>query len=69
MGNGIQGIWYEREVAFAASMLKAGTNTIVLTVPAGPVTAGLIYDYLRLELDESAQAQAGTRPLSIAKAN
>ena len=34
-----------------ASMLKAGTNTITLTVPAGTLTAGIIYDYLRLELE------------------
>jgi rhamnogalacturonan endolyase len=54
MGNGIQGIWYEREVAFDATLLKAGANVLKLTVPAGPVTAGVIYDYLRLELDESA---------------
>jgi hypothetical protein len=31
--------------------LKAGTNTITLTVPAGTLTAGIIYDYLRLELE------------------
>jgi rhamnogalacturonan endolyase len=51
----IQGIWYEREVPFDASMLKQGTNTLTLTVPAGPVNNGVLYDYLRLELDESAQ--------------
>lgn len=58
MGNGIQGIWYEREFPFAASMLKAGTNVVTLTVPAGPVTAGVIYDYLRLELAENATPEA-----------
>jgi rhamnogalacturonan endolyase len=55
MGNGIQGIWNEREVSFDARLLKSGTNVLTLTIPAGPVTAGLMYDYLRLELDESAQ--------------
>jgi len=55
MGNGIQGLWYEREVAFDATMLKSGTNVMKLTVPAGPVNAGVMYDYLRLELDESSQ--------------
>jgi rhamnogalacturonan endolyase len=49
----IQGIWYEREFDFSARMLNAGTNTIVLTVPAGPVNNGIVYDYLRLELDET----------------
>jgi rhamnogalacturonan endolyase len=50
--NGIQGIWYERELAFDTSRLKAGTNTMTLTVPAGDVGAGVMYDYIRLELDE-----------------
>lgn len=55
MGNGIQGLWNEREVAFDAKLLKPGTNVLKLTVPAGPVGSGVIYDYVRLELDESAQ--------------
>jgi rhamnogalacturonan endolyase len=55
MGNGIQGLWNEREVAFDAKLLKPGPNVLKLTVPAGPVGNGIIYDYLRLELDESAQ--------------
>ncbi len=50
--NGIQGIWYQRELAFDTSMLKAGRNAMVLTIPAGSVGAGVMYDYLRLELDE-----------------
>ncbi len=50
--NGIAGIWYERELPFDASVLKAGTNVMKLTVPAGSVSAGIIYDYLRLELEE-----------------
>jgi rhamnogalacturonan endolyase len=54
-GNGIQGIWYEREVPFDATLLQAGTNVLTLTVPAGPLSGGMIYDYLRLELDDSAQ--------------
>jgi rhamnogalacturonan endolyase len=53
--NGIQGLWYERELPFAASMLKQGENTMTLTIPGGGGTAGIIYDYLRLELDETAQ--------------
>jgi rhamnogalacturonan endolyase len=53
--NGITGIWSERDVEFDAATLKAGTNTLKLIVPAGSLTAGVIYDYLRLELDESAK--------------
>jgi rhamnogalacturonan endolyase len=52
--NSIQGLWYEREIPFTAALLKAGTNVLTLTVPAGAQTNGVIYDYLRLELDENA---------------
>jgi rhamnogalacturonan endolyase len=50
--NGIQGIWFERDFPFDAAMLKAGTNQLVLTIPAGGLTNGVIYDYLRLEADD-----------------
>ena len=46
-------IWYEREVVFDAALMKQGTNKIVITVPEGPVTNGMKYDYIRLELDEN----------------
>jgi len=49
----VQGLWYERQFEFDASKLKAGENTLTLTVPAGPVNNGVVYDYLRLELDEA----------------
>jgi len=49
--NGIHGVWSERDVSFDESMMKQGTNTITLTVPAGSLTSGIIYDYLRLELE------------------
>jgi rhamnogalacturonan endolyase len=39
--------------------LKAGENEMTLTVPAGDLTSGVCYDYLRLELDEN-QTSAGT---------
>jgi len=60
--HSIQGLWYEREVAFDAALLKAGTNVVTLTVPAGPVNNGVIYDYLRLELDEAAVASEAHAP-------
>ena len=37
-----------------ATLLKPGTSTMTLTVKGGPVTARMLYDYLRLELDETA---------------
>jgi len=58
--NSIQGLWYERDIPFSATQLKAGTNVLTLTVPAGAQTNGVIYDYLRLELDESATLPAQT---------
>ena len=50
-----QGMWYERELTFPASLLKPGTNVLKIILPAGPINNGIIYDYVRLELDESAQ--------------
>jgi len=57
--HSIQGLWYERELAFDAALLKAGANVLTLTIPAGPINNGVIYDYLRLELDESAPVAKG----------
>lgn len=51
----VQGLWYERDFEFAGSLLKPGKNTLTLTVPAGAVTAGVVYDYLRLELGPKSQ--------------
>jgi rhamnogalacturonan endolyase len=56
--DGIRGYWVERDVAFDAALLKAGTNVITLTNPARTWTEGVLYDYLRLELDESAAPPA-----------
>lgn len=59
--HGIQGIWYQRDVEFDASLLKAGGNVLQLIVPAGPINNGIVYDYVRLELDETAGAVALTQ--------
>jgi rhamnogalacturonan endolyase len=52
--DGIGGCWAERQLPFDASLMRAGQNVLKLTVPAGSLTGGMIYDYLRLELDEPA---------------
>jgi rhamnogalacturonan endolyase len=57
--HAIQGLWYEREVAFDAALMKQGTNELKLVVPAGPINNGIIYDYIRLELDEPNPAPIG----------
>ena len=50
--NTDRGVWQERDLTFDASLLKPGENTMTLTVPAGDVTTGVVWDYLRLELNE-----------------
>lgn len=47
--NQIRGTWDERAITFDAALLKSGTNTISLIIGQG----GVMYDYLRLELDET----------------
>jgi len=51
--NTDMGVWQEKTLTFDASLLQPGENTMTLTVPAGDVTSGVVYDYLRLELNEA----------------
>lgn len=53
--NTAMGVWQEQDLKFDASLLKPGENEMTLTVPAGDLTTGVVYDYLRLELDENAK--------------
>ena len=48
--DGIGGSWVEKDLAFDAGMMRMGPNTMTLTIPGGVLYAGIIYDYLRLEL-------------------
>jgi rhamnogalacturonan endolyase len=57
--NTDRGVWREYSQPFNGTFLKAGENEVTLTVPAGDLTSGVCYDYLRLELDEN-QTFAGT---------
>jgi len=50
--NTDRGVWREYSQPFNGALLKAGENEMTLTVPAGDLTSGVCYDYLRLELDE-----------------
>jgi rhamnogalacturonan endolyase len=50
--DGIRGKQAEYAIPFDAALLKPGTNTITLTLPPRNWTFGVLYDYLRLELDE-----------------
>jgi rhamnogalacturonan endolyase len=53
--DGIRGYWEEKDVSFDASLLKAGANVLKLTNTGRTWTEGVLYDYLRLELDEAAK--------------
>jgi rhamnogalacturonan endolyase len=50
--NTDRGLWQERTLKFDAGLLKPGENTMTFTVPAGDLQSGVVWDYLRLELDE-----------------
>jgi rhamnogalacturonan endolyase len=53
-------------VTFDASLLKPGANAMTFTVPAGDVTTGVVWDYVRLELNDGSKPYptppAGQRP-------
>jgi rhamnogalacturonan endolyase len=53
--NTDKGFWQQRTLKFDASKLKAGENTMTFTVPAGDLQSGVVWDYLRLELDDGAK--------------
>ncbi len=55
-----KGLWQQRTLKFDAAMLHKGDNTITFTVPAGEVSSGVVWDYLRLELDPKAKPPALT---------
>ena len=48
----VHGVWREIEVPFDAKLLKEGKNLLTLEIPSGSLNNGIVYDYLRLELDE-----------------
>jgi hypothetical protein len=52
--HGSQGIWYKCERRSDGNLLKQADTTLTRTMPAGATTAGVMYDDLRLELDENA---------------
>jgi rhamnogalacturonan endolyase len=53
--NTDKSVWQEHALFFDAGLLRKGENEMQLTVPAGDVTTGVVYDYLRLELNEDYQ--------------
>jgi rhamnogalacturonan endolyase len=54
--NTNKGVWYQYIQKFDAALLKPGENEMTFTVPAGDVTTGVVWDYLRLELNDGSKA-------------
>jgi rhamnogalacturonan endolyase len=54
--NTDKGVWYQYIVKFDASLMKSGENDMTFTVPAGDVTTGVVWDYVRLELNDGSKA-------------
>ena len=50
--NADKGLNQQRTLKFDAARLKAGENTMTFTVPGGDLQSGVVWDYLRLELNE-----------------
>lgn len=50
--DGIRAFWVERPLSFDASLLRAGVNVIKLKSHANTWSQGVMYDVVRLELDE-----------------
>jgi rhamnogalacturonan endolyase len=53
--NTDKGVWYQYIVKFDAALMKAGENEMTFTVPAGDVTTGVVWDYVRLELNDGSK--------------
>ncbi|WP_420238588.1 polysaccharide lyase family protein [Telmatobacter bradus] len=54
--NTNQGVWNQYAQTFAADLLKTGENSVTFTVPEGDVTTGVVWDYVRLELNDGSAA-------------
>jgi rhamnogalacturonan endolyase len=57
--NSDKGLSQERTLRFDAELLKPGQNEMTLTVPGGDLQSGVVWDYLRLELDENFKSDKG----------
>ena len=53
--NTNKGVWYQYIQKFDAALLKSGANEMTFTVPAGDVTTGVVWDYVRLELNDGSK--------------
>lgn len=53
--DNVQGYWCERDLVFDVTYLHAGENTLQLHLDARDWPQGVLYDYLRLEVDGNPQ--------------
>jgi rhamnogalacturonan endolyase len=53
--NTNKGVWYQYDQKFDATLLKPGKNSVTFTVPGGDVTSGVVWDYVRLELNDGSK--------------
>jgi rhamnogalacturonan endolyase len=60
--NTDKGLWQQRTLKFDAALLKPGLNEMTFTVPAGDLQSGVVWDYLRLELDPKTVYSAAPQP-------
>jgi rhamnogalacturonan endolyase len=61
--NTNKSVWQEQTLFFDASLMKKGDNSMTFTVPAGDLTSGVVWDYLRLEVDADGKPpSASTQP-------
>jgi rhamnogalacturonan endolyase len=51
--NSDRGLWQHRTLRFDAALLRAGENEMTFTMPGGDLQNGVVWDYLRLELNET----------------
>jgi rhamnogalacturonan endolyase len=56
--DGIRAYWIEKDISFDASLLNPGTNVIKLLSHADSWSQGVMYDCVRLELDDSKSTTA-----------
>ncbi len=51
--NSDKGLSEQRTLKFDAALLRRGENEMTFTVPGGDLQSGVVWDYLRLELNEN----------------
>jgi rhamnogalacturonan endolyase len=60
--NADKGLNQQRTLRFDAALLKQGENEMTFTVPGGDLQSGVVWDYLRLELNESGKFDKPATP-------